>query len=175
MQPLHCKEIHWIENKNGVSIPYDQGFALSSTRDPNREASQWVMQNLENFKWTDRWIIVGGGGGFHLEALNQQFPQTYAQKLFAIIDWRWKEISHSTNLDSAQIISDGNQLNHIQQQINTFPHLRWGIFEFKPAWQNRKVDFENSVIQLQSSFNLSYVNSFQDITFFENLSRELFH
>jgi hypothetical protein len=145
--------ITWIKNSFDVPIPYDNNYALSSTQDPIREAQQWWSINKANAEWCDKLIIIGGGGGFHLSLLE-------SNKLFGVVEFR-------DNFTSEYRVA--NQLGTIykwRSQIESEPHLRWGIFKFKPAWQNYTLIYSETQDILNGETPTS--------KFFSKLSNELF-
>jgi hypothetical protein len=145
--------VTWLKNSFDILLPYDGDYALSSTFDPIREAQKWWEMNRSNAEWCDKWIILGGGGGFHLDYLD-------SDKLYGIVEFRWDKTPRgklANNMDSVTVWRD---------LIETQAHLRWGIFPFRPAWQNLSEEFEVA----QNILNGHAPTS----KFFRKLSEELF-
>lgn len=149
--------IQWIKNSFDILLPYDGDFALCSTFDPIREAQKWWELNQKHAEWCDCWIVLGGGGGFHLEYMD-------SKKIFGVVEYRWDHLPAS--VPKTRLANDSKIIIDWRQEIETYPHLRWGIFVFRPAWQNRTEDFSAA----QKILNGQQPQS----RFFKQLSEELF-
>jgi hypothetical protein len=149
--------IQWIKNSFDILLPYDGDFPLCSTFDPIREGQKWWELQKSQMDWCDHWIILGGGGGFHLEYLQ-------SRKLFGIVEFRWDHIPN--HLMQVRLAHNAEQVMNWRHDIESYPHLRWGIFEFLPAWQNHSPDFK-------LARNTLYGQAPQS-RFYNQLSQELF-
>jgi hypothetical protein len=145
--------VTWIKNSFDILVPYDGEYALCSSFDPIREAQKWWEINKDNAEWCDQWIILGGGGGFHLEYLD-------TTKLFGIVEFRWENSSKGRLANSLDTVQEWRY--HMEDNA----HLRWGIFTFRPAWQNQNDNFARALRILHGQAPTS--------TFFKKMSEELF-
>lgn len=145
--------VTWIKNSFDILLPYDGDFALSSTFDPIREAQKWWELNKSNAEWCDKWIILGGGGAFHLDYLN-------SEKLFGIVEFRWETSPRGRIANTLDTVHEWRYF------VESQAHLRWGIFPFRPAWQNFSADFSRAQTILNGQAPTS--------KYFNKLSEELF-
>lgn len=145
--------ITWIKNSFDILIPHDGDFTLCSTIDPIREAQKWWELNKSNAEWCDKWIVLGGGGGFHINYLD-------SEKLFGVVEFRWDSSPRG------RIANNLDTVHEWRHSIEANAHLRWGIFQFRPAWQNRTDDFNRALRILNGQAPTS--------KFFNKLSEELF-
>lgn len=67
---MNC--ITFSENAEGYLIPFENNRALCDFENPLAEAEQWVQ--TQNFGISNEIILLGLGGGFHLQVLKQIHP-----------------------------------------------------------------------------------------------------
>lgn len=123
--------ITWSLSRNGVKIPSEEGKTLCSTIDPYREAQQWVQYWSPAINWCDRFIVIGGGSGVHLSALS-------SEKLFGVVEFR------ELPLSVLRVARSMEEVKKFRSEIEENQNLRWGIFDFKPSWQNRSHEFKSA-------------------------------
>ena len=66
---------------NGLMVPAIDGKPMCSSRDPEREATQWLLSIGHLIQPTSTVLILGLGAGFHVSAFLQKFPGNPLQVL----------------------------------------------------------------------------------------------
>lgn len=64
--------ITFSENSEGYLIPFEDGRALCNAQNPMEQAEAWVES--QDFSISNEIILLGLGGGFHLQALREAYP-----------------------------------------------------------------------------------------------------
>jgi len=64
--------ISFSENSEGYLIPFEDGKPLCDFNNPVAEAEAWVAQ--QDFSISNEVVILGLGGGFHVQALKEAHP-----------------------------------------------------------------------------------------------------
>lgn len=134
--------IQFLVNKNQKVIPQSSNRFLCSYQRPLSEAEKWLSQfDLKHAKDA---LVIGGGGGFHIELLKLKYPNIFVH----VFDFRTDILEHleekfkktqklalyevSANLDS-QFYK-----NLYKFLENKLPE----IMPFRPGWQGMEVGFE---------------------------------
>lgn len=66
--------IEWIEARSGQWVPREDGNLLCSSIDPSSEGKKWVERYAASAGHFDVLVVLGLAGGYHIQALAQQFP-----------------------------------------------------------------------------------------------------
>jgi hypothetical protein len=122
-----------IVSVNGLAVPAVDGKPMCSSRDPEREATQWLASIANLIQPKSTVLDLGLGAGFHVKALLQKFPSTLVEVLelnpeVAAIDPQFAELICSSCENWSEINT---------QRI---------ILEFRPAW----IGFESQYAQIQA-------------------------
>lgn len=67
--------IEWVESRNSMFVPQQNGSLLCSFIDPVNEAKKWVQGLPSNLGEYDVIFVLGLAGGFHVNLLSQSFPE----------------------------------------------------------------------------------------------------
>ncbi len=68
--------LEWIESRTSHLIPKQNGTLLCSSIDPMAEAKKWVARQTGDLKSYDVLFVLGLAGGFHINQLAQNFPDS---------------------------------------------------------------------------------------------------
>lgn len=66
--------IEFLQSPKGLKVPVLEGKALCSRIDPLAEVESWIHFHETLCNWSEQIIVVGVGGGFHLNRLCQMYP-----------------------------------------------------------------------------------------------------
>ncbi len=134
--------IQFIVNKNQKIIPQIGNRFLCSYQRPLSEAEKWLSQfDLRQAKDV---LVIGGGGGFHIELLKLKYPDTFVH----VFDFRCDILEHleekfkkTQKLALYEVNSnmDSQFYKNLYQFLeNKLPE----IMPFRPGWQGMEVGFE---------------------------------
>lgn len=164
--------IQFIVNKNQKIIPQFSNRFLCSYQRPLSEAEKWLAQF--DLKQAKDVLVIGGGGGFHIEYLKLKHPDIFVH----VFDFRTDILEHleekfkktpKLSLYEVNPNMDSQFYKNLYQFLeNKLPE----IMPFRPGWQGMEVGFEklySSVLARevgllaryldQSNSNLAFDNS----------------
>jgi hypothetical protein len=118
---------------NGLVVPAVDGKPMCSSRDPEREAAQWLF-SIENLIQPGSTVLVLGlGAGFHVRALLRKFPNTSVEVLELN-----PEIAAMHPQFAKLICTSCDNWSEINTERI--------ILEFRPAW----IGYESQYAQIQA-------------------------
>ena len=168
--------IQFIVNKNQKIIPQFSNRFLCSYQRPLSEAEKWLSQfDLRQAKDV---LIIGGGGGFHIELLKLKYPDIFVH----VFDFRVEILEHlEDKFKRTQKLAlyEVNPSADSQFYKNLYHFLETKLPEvmpFRPSWQGMEIGFEKlySSILAREVGLLSQCldNSKSKLEFETNLSEE---
>lgn len=162
--------IQFIVNKNQKIIPQMGSRFLCSYQRPLSEAEKWLSQfDLNQAKDV---LIIGGGGGFHIELIKLKYPDTFVH----VFDFRTDILEHlEEKFKRTQKIAlyeinpnlDSTFYKNLYQFLESkLPE----IMPFRPGWQGMEAGFErlySSILAREVGYlsqNLASLNSSLEFT-----------
>lgn len=134
-------------NSQSRSVLFENGKALCSYLNPEKEALAWVARQ-EIQKMTDV-LILGLGAGYHVEQLLRQAPHLS----ISVVDFRpecfrffEEEFPYSSNKVKCFYLRDGAHLD--QRIFNFVSDIQPLVLPFRPAWQNHEHQFADLYTQM---------------------------
>lgn len=134
--------IQFIVNKNHKVIPQYSNRFLCSYQRPLSEAEKWLAQF--DLKLAKDVLVIGGGGGFHIELLKLKYPHIFVH----VFDFRTDILEH---LEEKFKKTQRLALYEINPEVdslfykNLYQFLEGKLPEimpFRPGWQGMEVGFE---------------------------------
>lgn len=132
------------------------GLSVCSHRNPQKEATEWqrsVQGLLGPFGGAlNAVIIFGGGAGYHLEALAEQYPDLAilvfdpSKELYE--GWLNRVKNQTGSAELLQRVQWGSDVAALLQNQKV-AHLR--ALTFKPAWQGAHAEFIDAVKKFKKS------------------------
>ena len=168
--------IQFIVNKNQKIIPQISNRFLCSYQRPLSEAEKWLSQfDLRQAKDV---LVIGGGGGFHIELLKLRYPDTFVH----VFDFRTDILEHlEEKFKKTQKLAlyevnpnlDSQFYKNLYQFLeNKLPE----IMPFRPGWQGMEIGFEklySSILAREVGLLSHYLtHSNSDLEFNKTLSEE---
>lgn len=133
--------VEFRENQNGQLLAYEDGVALCSTRDPRKEALNWVLQS----KIMDRRVIVIGlGNGYHVYELiksgkaDQVIVVDSRPQLISIFRAQFPEIESQVEI---QIFDQVTTILH-DSFMDMVAEEALSVLSFRPSWGSQQDLFE---------------------------------
>lgn len=116
-------------------LPTRNGMNVCSRRDPVKEARAWVsslgLRLAERIHKTDRFVVLGGGAGFHLLELSLVRPDAQILVFDPSQEMR----------DHFQPSSSIHWCLSVEELQSRLVHQPYRLLTFKPAWQGAQADF----------------------------------
>ncbi len=168
--------IQFMVNKNQKIIPQIGNRFLCSYQRPLSEAEKWLSQfDLRQAKDV---LVIGGGGGFHIELLKLKYPDTFVH----VFDFRTDILEHlEEKFKKTQKLAlyevnpnmDSQFYKNLYQFLeNKLPE----IMPFRPGWQGMEVGFEklySSILAREVGLLSNYLtHSGSGLEFNKTLSEE---
>ncbi len=166
--------IQFIVNKNQKIIPQYSNRFLCSYQRPLSEAEKWLAQfDLRQAKDV---LVIGGGGGFHIELLKLKHPDVFIH-VFEFRNDILEHLEEKFKRTSKIAFYEINPNMDSQFFKNMYKFLESKLPEvmaFRPGWQGMEVGFErfySSVLAREVGLLAQYLeNSSTNLEFDSSLA-----
>lgn len=126
--------ITFSENHESTLIPFEEGQALASLRDPRSEALKWVY-SLGAFP-SQHIVVIGLGAGFHISALADLDPSVQItvvdcrESLIPVFKSQFPDLADRINI----LIADNVQELMKSDLYKDVVHDRAYVLSFRECW-----------------------------------------
>lgn len=109
--------IEWVESRNNLMVPMQNGVLLCSSIDPVAEAKKWVEKYIADINEYEVIFILGLAGGFHIKQLAQAIPDTEIIVIESLKPLEKELLSRRGPLQDNVTILAGYSINELKQNV----------------------------------------------------------
>lgn len=121
--------LQWMDTPSGFPVLAREGRLLGSPRDPLKEANDWLLRNKSLIQASDAVGVVGAGSGYHVQVLEQNYPE----KSILVFDIDPIFLNLEKKFSSSIIV--GVEADQIRKDNKVF-FEKWPVMiPFRPAFQ----------------------------------------
>lgn len=134
--------IQFLVNKNGKIIPQSGNLFLCSYQRPLSEAEKWLARF--DLKQAKEVLVLGGGGGYHIELLKLKYPDVYVH----VFEFRSEILEHlEDKFKRTQKLAlygiNSNQDSTFYKNLFQFLDEKVPeIMPFRSGWQGLETSYE---------------------------------
>lgn len=154
--------VQFLLNKKGKIIPQCDNLFLCSYQRPLSEAEKWLAQF--DLKQATDVLIIGGGGGYHIELLKLKYPHIFVHVFefrCEILEHLEDKFKHTPKLALYEINS--NQDSAFYKNIFQFLDEKLPeVMPFRPGWQGLDSSYEklhNAILMREVDTLANYLDN----------------